>query len=192
MTGRIRPRLDIKYRLPLIDMTIPALKQLSLDQYRSFKENLKALVEMDSKIDLLEWSLQKILFVHLDGHFFKLPHPMTRYNHVRDLRQEVRVILSVMAYAGQQQQQEIAAAFAAASKTLEFGELQLLEKNRISIADLEMAMKKLEMLDPLIKPKLLQACATSVMHDQKISAVEAELLRAIASVLGCPMPPMIT
>jgi hypothetical protein len=29
------------------------------------------------------------------------------------------------------------------------------------------------------------------MHDQKMSAVEAELLRAIASVLGCPMPPII-
>jgi hypothetical protein len=30
-----------------------------------------------------------------------------------------------------------------------------------------------------------------VMNDQKISAVEAELLRAIANVLGCPMPPII-
>jgi hypothetical protein len=54
-----------------------------------------------------------------------------------------------------------------------------------------MAMKKLEMLDPMAKPILLQACATSVMHDQKISAMEAELLRAIASVLGCPMPPIV-
>ena len=195
LTQKLMPEmdgLDTKYRLPLIDMAIPALKQLSIGQYQAFRKNLSALVEMDSKINLLEWSLQKILFSNLDGHFFKPSQPKVRYSNVGDLRQEVRVILSVMAYAGQQQQQEIAAAFAAASKTLEFGELQLLEKNRISIADLEMAMKKLEMLDPLIKPKLLQACATSVMHDQKISAVEAELLRAIASVLGCPMPPMIT
>jgi hypothetical protein len=96
-----------------------------------------------------------------------------------------------MAYAGQQNQNEIEAAFAAATQTLKFGELQLQEKSRISVSDLDMAMQKLEMLDPLAKPKLLQACATSVMHDQKISVVEAELLRAIASVLGCPMPPII-
>jgi Zn-dependent protease with chaperone function len=194
LTNKLMPEmggLDIKYRLPLIDMSIPALKQLSLDQYRSFKENLKALVEMDSKIDLLEWSLQKILFVHLDGHFFKLPHPMTRYNHVRDLRQEVRVILSVMAYAGQQEQQDIEAAFHAAAEALEFGELQLREKSSINVADLDMATQKLEMLNPLAKQKLLQACAVSVMNDQKISSVEAELLRAVASVLGCPMPPII-
>jgi Zn-dependent protease with chaperone function len=183
--------LDIKYRLPLIDMAIPALKQLSICQYQSFKKNLGALIKIDSKIDLLEWSLQKILVSHLDGHFFKPPHPMTRYNHVRDLRQEVRVILSVMAYASQQEQEDIEAAFHAATEALEFGDLQMREKNRISVSDLDMAMKKLEMLNPLAKPRLLKACATSVMHDQRISPVEVELLRAIASVLDCPMPPII-
>ena len=182
--------LDIKYRLPLIDIAISSLKQLSPDQYQSFKKNLKVLAGMDSKIDLLEWSLQKILFVHLDGHFFRPAHPITRYSHVRDLRQEARVILSVMAYAGQQEQRDIEAAFHAAADALEFGELQLREKERISVSDLDMAMQKLEMLNPLAKPKLLQACAVSVMHDQKITAIEAELLRAIASVLGCPMPPI--
>jgi hypothetical protein len=43
LTNRLMPEmggLDIKYRLPLMDLTIPALKQLSLDQYTSFKENL--------------------------------------------------------------------------------------------------------------------------------------------------------
>jgi Zn-dependent protease with chaperone function len=183
--------LDFNYRSQLIDMAIPALKQLSISQYQAFKKNLTVLVEMDSKIDLLEWSLQKILFSHLDGHFFKPAPPKVRYSNVRDLRQEVRVILSVMAYAGQQEQKDIEAAFHAAAEALEFGELQLREKSRISVADLDMAMEKLEMLNPLAKPKLLQACAVSVMHDQKISAVEAELLRAIASVLGCPMPPII-
>jgi Zn-dependent protease with chaperone function len=183
--------LDIKYRSPLIDMAIPALKQLSISQYQAFKKNLTALIEMDSRIDLLEWSLQKILFTHLDGHFFKPAPPKVRYSNVRDLRQEVRLILSVMAYAGQQEQQDVEAAFSAAAQALEFGELQLRDKSRISVADLDMAMEKLEMLNPLAKPKLLQACAVSVMHDQKISAVETELLRAIASVLGCPMPPII-
>jgi Zn-dependent protease with chaperone function len=116
--------LDIKYRSPLIDMAIPALKQISIGQYQAFKKNLTALIEMDSRIDLLEWSLQKILFTHLDGHFFKPAPPKVRYSNVRDLRQEVRLILSVMAYAGQQEQQDVEAAFSAAAQALEFGELQ--------------------------------------------------------------------
>jgi len=77
------------------------------------------------------------------------------------------------------------------SVALEFGELQLRERSSINVADLDIAMQKLEMLTPLAKQKLLQACAVSVMNDQKISAVETELLRAIANMLGCPMPPII-
>lgn len=183
--------LDSKYRLPLMDMAIPALKQLSISQYQSFKENLTALVEMDSRIDLLEWSLQKILSTNLDGHFFKPVQPKVRYSNVKDLGQEVSVILSAMAYVGQQEQKDVEAAFSAATKVLDFSELKLRDKRRTSVADLDMAVQKLEMLNPLAKQKLLQACAASIMHDQKISAVETELLRAIANMLGCPMPPVI-
>ncbi|MGB4359002.1 MAG: hypothetical protein WBJ19_01135 [Rhodoferax sp.] len=63
--------LDARFRLPAINIAIAALKQLSLRQYQAFKENLIAFIAMDSRVDLLEWSLQKIVFRHLDGHFFK-------------------------------------------------------------------------------------------------------------------------
>lgn len=184
--------LDISYRLPLIDIAIPALKQLSLGQYQSFRKTLTTLIEMDSRVDLMEWSLQKILFSNLDGQFLKLPHTKTSYSHVNQLRKEVELILSIMAYAGHQEQKEIEAAFDAASKTLDFGGLQLLAKTEISFTGLENALKELEKLRPLAKPRLLKACATSVMHDQKISPVEAELLRAFSDVLDCPMPPIIS
>ena len=183
--------LDIKYRLPLIDIAIPELKQLSLDQYKSFRENLIALIEMDSRVDLLEWSLQKIMFNHLDGQFFKLAHIRTRYSHVGQLKQEIELILSVMAYAGQQDRNAIEEAFSAATKLLEISGLQLVAKNEISLSRLDHSLEKLEKLKPLAKPQLLKACAASVLHDQRISSVEVELLRAFSDVLGCPMPPII-
>lgn len=183
--------LDIKYRLPLIDIAIPALKQLSLDQYQAFRDNLVALIEMDSRVDLLEWSLQKILFNHLDGQFFKLAHPKTRYSHIGQLKQEIELILSVMAYAGQQDKNAIEEAFSAAIKILKISGLQLVAKNEISLSGLDHSLEKLEKLKPLAKPQLLKACAASVLHDQKISAVEVELLRAFSDVIGCPMPPVI-
>lgn len=183
--------LEIKYRLPLIDIAIPALKQCSLDQYKAFRDNLVALIEMDSRVDLLEWSLQKILFNHLDGQFFRLARSKTRYSYAGQLKQEIQLILSVLAYAGQQDQNEIEAAFDAATKTLEFSGLQLTAKNEISLSDLDRALQELEKLKPLAKPQLLKACAASVLRDQKISPVEVELLRAFSDVLGCPMPPII-
>ncbi|MFZ2542273.1 MAG: M48 family metallopeptidase [Gallionella sp.] len=183
--------LDIRYRLPLIDIAIPALKQLSISQYQTFRKNLTTLIEMDSRVDLLEWSLQKILFNHLDGQFLKLAHTKTRYSHLNQLKKEVELILSVIAYAGHQDQKKIEAAFGAATNTLDSKGLRLLARNEIRLADLDSALEELEKLRPLAKPRLLKACATSVVHDQKISPVEVELLRAFSDVLDCPMPPII-
>jgi hypothetical protein len=183
--------LDIKYRLPLIDIVIPALKQLSINQYKSFRKNLIVLIEMDSRVDLMEWSLQKILFNHLDGQFFKLAHTKTRYSHPGQLKIEIGLILSVLAYAGHQDQNDIEEAFSAATKTLKFSGLQLVAKNEISLSDLDRSLQKLAKLKPLAKPQLLKACAASILHDQKIFPVEVELLRAFSDVLDCPMPPII-
>lgn len=194
LTRKLLPEmdgLDSQYRLPLIDIAIPALKQLSLDQYQAFRDNLVALIDMDSRVDLLEWSLQKILFTHLDGQFFKLSHPKTRYSHVGQLKPEIELILSVLAYAGQQDNNAVEEAFSAATKILEISGLQVVAENEISFVNLDRALKKVEMLKPLAKPQLLKACTASVLHDQKILSVEVELLRAFSDVLGCPMPPVI-
>ncbi|MFA7634079.1 MAG: M48 family metallopeptidase [Thiohalomonadaceae bacterium] len=194
LTHKLMPAmdgLDIKYRLPLVDIAIPALKQLSLDQYQSFRDNLVALIEMDSRFDLFEWSLQKILFNHLDGQFFKLARSKTRYSDIGQLKQETALILSVMAYAGQQEQKAVEEAFSSATKTLEISGLQLVRKDKISLSSLDHALGKLEELKPLAKLQLLKACAASALHDQKVSAVEVELLRAFSDVLGSPMPPVI-
>jgi len=181
--------LDVKFRLPVIDIAIPALKQLSLGQYKSFKENLMALIEMDSRVDLLEWSLQRILFRHLDGQFFKPVHMAARYSDPMQLKKEMEVVLSVMARAGAQEQNEVEGAFGASVQALEASGFALLPKEQIGIADLDRALGKLDELNPRAKSRLLKACVASIWHDQRASAVEKELLRAFASVLDRPMPP---
>ena len=180
--------LDIKFRLPVIDIAIPALKQLSLSQYKSFRGNLIALIEMDSRVDLLEWSLQKILFRHLDGQFFK-PAPMkARYSDPGRLKKEIELVLSVMARAGAQDQSEVEGAFGASVQALESSGLALLAKDQIRIADLDRALGKLDQLKPLAKYRLLKACVASIWHDQRATAVEVELFRVFAAVLDCPVP----
>ncbi|MHC4144859.1 MAG: M48 family metallopeptidase, partial [Planctomycetota bacterium] len=135
--------LDIKYRLPLIDITIPALKQLSVNQYKAFRPNLIALIEMDSKVDLLEWSLQKILFNHLDGQFSKLPHTQARYSRPAQVKKEIELILSVMAYAGQQNQSDAEKAFDSAAQALELSELALRARSEIRLSGVDAALEKL-------------------------------------------------
>jgi Zn-dependent protease with chaperone function len=181
--------LDIQFRLPVIDIVIPALKELSRRQYESFKENLVALIDMDARVDLLEWSLRKILFNHLDGQFFKLPRTAARYSDPGQLKKETELVLSVIAHAGARDQNGREEAFAAAAKSLASGGLALLAENEIRIADLDLALGKLEQLKPLAKSRLLKACVVSIAYDQRASGVEVELLRAFAGALDCPVPP---
>jgi Zn-dependent protease with chaperone function len=192
LTLRLMPEmgeLEIKYRLPVIDIAMPALKQLSLNQYKTFRGNLIALIEMDSRIDLLEWSLQKILFNHLDAQFFELAPIRARYSDPARLKKEIELVLSAMAHAGAEKQSDMEEAFGAAAQALELSGLALLAKNDIKVADLDLALGKLEQLKPLAKSRLLKACAASIWHDQRATAVEVELFRAFAGVLDCPVPP---
>ena len=180
--------LDVKYRLPIIDIAIPALKQLSLGQYQSFKENLIAVIEMDARVDLLEWSLQTILFNHLDRQFLKLAPKKERYSDLESLGKEIGLLLSLMAHAGAEDQSEVEGAFGASVQALGSSGLALLAQDQIRIVDMDLALGKLHELKPLAKSRLLKACAVSVWHDQRASAVEVELFRAFAGALDCPMP----
>ncbi len=181
--------LEKRFRLPIIDIAIPALKQLSDSQYPSFKENLVALVNMDDRVDLFEWSLQKILFSHLGGHFGKAPLAARRRADPGQLTRELGLVLSVIAYAGAADQGSAQSAFDASAQSLADKGLALLAKDRIRLADLDQALGTLDRLAPADKSRLLTACVISTWHDQRATPTEVELLRAFASVLDCPMPP---
>ena len=182
--------LDARYRLPLVDIAIPALKQLSFKQYKLFKQNLTALADMNARVDFLEWSLQKILFNHLDAQFFKLSRARVRYASLAQLSHEIELILSAMAYVGQRDKHGAEQAFRVATAVLDLGGLRLLAETDISLSALDAALDKLAKLKPLVKPRLLKACVASIVQDQRVAPVEVELLRAFSDVLDCPMPPV--
>lgn len=183
--------LDRRFRLPIIDIAIPALKQLSHSQYPLFLETMALLINIDSKVDLFEWSLQKILTRHLDGHFQKPLRAGARYVGPGQLTPELGFVLSVMAHAGAADQSGAQRAFDASAAVLDSTGMVLLAKDQIRIADLDQVFGKLDLLAPAAKSRLLTACVVSIWHDQRATPAEVELLRAFASVLDCPMPPGI-
>lgn len=61
-----------------------------------------------------------------------------------------------------------------------------------SLSKLNQALTVLSQLRPLQKPVLLNALARCVEHDGVITTTEAELFRAVADALDCPMPPLLT
>ena len=68
--------------------------------------------------------------------------------------------------------------------------MTLADEKYCQVESLEQILSKLSMLSPLLKESLLVACADCAIHDGKVTPQEAEILRAVAESLDCPMPPL--
>ncbi|NTV14895.1 MAG: M48 family metallopeptidase [Desulfobulbaceae bacterium] len=178
--GALRP----EQRLPLVDLALPTLRRLTEPQYRLFISNLDTLIEADGRISLFEWCLRRIVLHHLAKAFGQ---PAGKGVAGGDLNQ---VLLSMLAHAGNPQEGGAVAAFTAARKELAL-EIELAPVERIGLPELDRALVDLERLAPQLKGRLLTACGACVTADGLIAPVEAELLRAVAATLDCPIPPLV-
>ena len=185
--------LEAQFRLPLIDTSMGALRQLSPQQYQLFKKNLNTLIKADNKMSLFEWALQKIVFHYLDAEFVKhgIFATTAKYSHLKQVKYDIAVVLSLLAYAEHKTETDIQNAFNAGTKQLADLKLGLLPKAKINLGTLNESMDKLNLLKPLVKPQVLKACAACIASDKKVSAGERELLRAFSAALDCPMPPLL-
>jgi len=184
--------LKKEYRLPIVDMALATLHQLSANQYRLFKQNLNALIEIDSKVSLFEWSIRKIVFHHLDPVFSQKPGTTRQNLMLRQAKQACAVLLSVLVYSGKQQGISENEVFNQAIEQLGAGYISLLKKSELKLESLNDSLDTLATLKPLEKPRLLKACAVCITADQQITSNEVEIYRAISAILDCPAPPLIT
>lgn len=182
--------LDPRWRLPLLNIAIGSLRQLSKAQYALFKSNLDALVEMDGKVSLSEWCLRKIVVHGLDRAFGLRPPVRARYSAFKPLADEIRQLLSLMIFASRQQGISVEEAFARGVDLLELPGLRPLTRRQMSLGAMDQALDRLNQLRIYAKSRLLKACAAVLTADQTITAEEAELFRAVAEILDCPVPPL--
>ena len=183
-------QLAPKLRLTLVDLAMPALRQLSPEQYGLFKDNLQALIEMDGEITAFEWALHRIILHNLDAHFEHRISPIGRYKQLSKLSREIALMLSYLAHNTHDSKMDALHAFQAAARELEMEGLKFLNESELDLDALDQAMDKLAQLKPLLKPRLLKAAAACVTADGEVTALEMELLRAFSSLLDCPLPPI--
>jgi len=174
-------------RLPLLELAMPALKQLGKTQWALLQRNLIMLAKADGKVELLEWTLLRILQRNIEG-----PRPLDGRYHLLELADESAVLLSALAHAGHPAPAQAAQAFASARAVLPFDHLAFADQGMPKMQELDKALGRLNQMWPLQKPRLLKAMACCIEHDGRISDAEAELMRAVADMLDCPMPPLLT
>lgn len=183
--------IDMQTRLPLLDITLPALRGLTAAQYRLFKENVTALAHVDNAIDLFEWSLHRILLHDLESQYTPRTPPRVRHRTLASVRPHSEILLSTLAYAGHEDLESARRAFEQARQSLELPTARLRPVDDIQLEALDAALAALEESAPQVKRQVLRAAVACIATDRTVTATEGELLRAIAASLGCPMPPLL-
>ncbi len=180
-------------RLPLVNIANGALRNLTKDEFKRFAETLEWLVGSDGKIELFEFVLQKIVLRHLAAKFGDARPAAIQFYTLKPLVPDCAVVLSALAHAGSDNAAEIQKAFAAGAPWLRApanAPLDLLPQEGCGIDALDAALNRLALAVPIIKKNLLEAAARVVGADGVILEGEAELLRAVADTLDCPIPPL--
>jgi hypothetical protein len=195
-TITLAPALDqcpVESRLPLVDVALPALRRLSEPQCRAFRAAVERLIAADAKLNLFEFTLQRVLLRRLEPHFYPARPPAVAYGSLRAVSRQASLLLSILAHAGQAQAERAAQAFDAGVRHLADTRAvaSLLPFEQCGLADLDRALAALVQAAPAMKRKLLEACAATIAFDRRVTIQEGELLRAISDSLDCPMPPFL-
>jgi len=181
--------LNPEMKLPLLEIALPTLRQLSYAQYKVFMANLDVLIRADGRVGLSEWAVLKMISKHL-GEVFEAKHTRVRHETLESVLSHCEVLLSLLAYCDKQSGVSPDVAFVAGKAELGL-EVQLKDKKDLNFKKMNAALDALAELHPLRKPKLIKACIKTISADQVVSVIESELLRTIADTLECPMPPML-
>lgn len=181
-------------KLALMDLALPALRQMSAEQYLGFSEVVHSLVEMDREMDLFEYTLLKVIVRRLDPHFRSQRPAVIQYYALRPLLGDCAVLLSALAHVGQEDAAQKLRAFqtgAARLRTAEPG-LALLDYADCGLEPVDTALNHLCQAAFSIRRIVLDACAYTAASDGFLQENELQLLRAIADALDCPMPPVVS
>ncbi|MEM6434962.1 MAG: M48 family metalloprotease, partial [Cyanobacteria bacterium P01_D01_bin.115] len=185
--------LDARKYLPLLDLSIPALRTITPQQCADFFKQIQALVKADGKLSLSEYVLQLIVQKRLRPHFQKQLEQPKAVTNLLPLWEDCQVVLTLLAKVGHTNTDDAFYAFKSALSSLPGASKRPLPQAlpTFTLAHLGPSLKRLQPAVPKLKQAIVDAAAHAVLVDQSVTIREAELLRAIFITLDCPIPPFL-
>jgi Zn-dependent protease with chaperone function len=187
--------LGDRYKLVLAEFAVPALREYNLDEHDAFHQTMQQLVECDGSIDLFEYTLMKMVARQLRSHFHGPEIATVQYGRVQDFLPECALLLSALAHIGQENETDARAAFAEGVGFLDApnakNQIQFLTRSEWDLSKVDAALARLACRHEPLKRNILLACGRTVVANNRVTERSAELLRAIADSLDCPMPPFV-
>jgi Zn-dependent protease with chaperone function len=182
-----------EYRLPLMEITFPALKRRPEPELSYLIDLAGRLIDADGDIDLYEFCYYRILVSNLG----RAISPSTSNKRKATSREPVQKaaieLLRIVAKHGHPDADEQRRAFAAGTTVFgKWGSKFAFEADHeYAVPVLDESLETLLALNGDGKKMLLEAITAVVMSDKTLTVAETELIRAVCASLDCPLPPIL-
>lgn len=78
-----------EWKLPIVEIAIPALKEMSESQFERFRKTISALISADGKVTLFEYALEKIITHQLEVVYSKKAESKITHTNLNRLGKEI-------------------------------------------------------------------------------------------------------
>lgn len=192
-TKALLEQLSLAVKLPsqdglvLLEMAIPSLKQLSLNQYRLLRQLMTKMVHADGRVELLEWVVYQLVCQYCDRHFGLSKVQKPKYKTIKQLLPLYQIVLSRVVHYGGGADNVKLKAFNQACNTAGCDTITLLPLHLCSQAKFTRATYELGRAYPLLKPRLLKGLISAAQSDAVLNEYEHQVIRGIAAVMDSPL-----
>ncbi|MDO4858313.1 MAG: M48 family metallopeptidase [Thermoguttaceae bacterium] len=171
-------------RLMYLKMAIPALRHLSLAQYKTLRHAIVEMIKADQVVDLNEFIIFSMVCRQLDI-VFELAKPPKGTGQMTLGRFRAAVlVLSRVAYAGSDDPEAQKKAFRLGLERLKVADADILPMESCTNDAFKKALQKLDQMEIHWKREFLNACARVIEADGVVTQKEAFLRYGIAAALG--------
>jgi len=174
--------------LPLIEVCVNSLRELSLKQYSMFKKTTHIIITHDKSIDLNEWMLQHLVFLQLDEYFALKKPAKAKYALLGEVKKAAETLLSLVAYVENDDINNASHSFQQGIKEIGATAFNIVKKESFNVNDLNEAVAELKQLKPILKQRILKAIAIIILEDNNKTQKGIELFRTVSISLDCPAP----
>lgn len=178
--------LGKRTRIPLLDLAVPTIQSMEVEQHRLFLRNVDELIRADGRVTVFEYLLRQLIYLRL----YPLKVPEKQYVDLAQVAQPLMVLFSALIYQSSKVPAEQQALFATYVAPLVPENSALLPASSCGLVSLREALEEVRALTSFLKQLVLDVCADIVMADNKIQVEELELLRLVCLLTDSPIPPL--
>tara|TARA_R100001143_G_scaffold63588_1_gene72748 strand:- start:80 stop:1960 length:1881 start_codon:yes stop_codon:yes gene_type:complete len=179
-----------EWKLPIVEIAIPALKEMSESQFERFRKTISALITADGKVTLFEYALEKVITHQLEAVHSNKAESEIVHTNMNRLGKEISLLISAIAHETTRNPEE---AWNAAMRTLDDkpkSGLSLAKQSECTFDAVDQALEEIGKSSGAVKKSFLNAALHAIAQDGITGRNEMEWIRAMAVAIDSPLPLM--